>query len=104
MLNKPFVTDDNYLVSSPKCKIPNLEPFNSDVKKYLYPQKYKPCRNIDLLTYIVKSGDTATLCINKTIAPSYSTSEIYCCYSNITRAPEKGEPDNGFTYVKAFCM
>ncbi|RZB73460.1 uncharacterized protein BDFB_010973, partial [Asbolus verrucosus] len=86
-----------YLVATSKCKIPDLEPFDPQVKKFYHPEKYTPCRKLELLTYVTKTDNIATLHIDTEIVPSYTKNNVICCYSNITRQENKNNPDDGLT-------
>ncbi|CAH0555015.1 unnamed protein product [Brassicogethes aeneus] len=94
-----FENDPNFLISSEKCKIVNLNPFNKYAKKFFKPEKYKACRKQELLTYITKIDNIATLHIDEEILPSYlkkskKIENIKCCYSNVTRAYNAEKPDD----------
>lgn len=89
--------DGKYLVSSPKCKIVDLEPFNKYAKKYHKPEKYTACRKLELLTYVTKTDGVATLHVDDEIVPSYlrkKSSGISCCYSDVHRHSTVKDPDN----------
>ncbi|XP_049823263.1 uncharacterized protein LOC109595976 isoform X2 [Aethina tumida] len=93
----PPINDGKYLVSSPKCKIVDLEPFNKYAKKYHKPEKYTACRKLELLTYVTKTDGVATLHVDDEIVPSYlrkKSSGISCCYSDVHRHSTVKDPDN----------
>ncbi|RZC40976.1 DUF229, Sulfatase, and/or Phosphodiest domain containing protein, partial [Asbolus verrucosus] len=83
-----------YLVNSFKCKIIDLDPFDAEAKKFHRVEKYVPCSNLELLTYVTKKDNIATLHINTKILPFYSKNEIVCLYANIRRHEEVEDPDN----------
>ncbi|XP_050501784.1 uncharacterized protein LOC126881522 isoform X1 [Diabrotica virgifera virgifera] len=86
-------SEPEYLVSSPKCKIPNYDPFNKDAKRFYHKQKYKPCNNKKLLTYVTVKDNIATLHVDTESVPSYTSNGVTCCYSNITRVNYNKDPD-----------
>lgn len=86
-------SDIHFLVSSSKCKMSNLNPFNNDAKKFYEYLKYSPCRDKDLLTYTTVQDNIATLHIDNKMSPSYGEN-LTCCYSNVTRKPDKSSPDS----------
>jgi hypothetical protein len=89
------LSDTKYLVASSKCKIPDLEPLDPQVRKFYHPEKYTPCSKLELLTYVTKIDNIATLHIDTEIVPSYTKNSISCCYANITRQETKSNPDDG---------
>ncbi|KAJ8938491.1 hypothetical protein NQ318_020807 [Aromia moschata] len=95
-----FFADPNFLVSSSKCKMIDLDPFNKDAKQFFSPEKYKSCRTLELLTYVTKTDNIPTLQIDREIVPSYSNKSVSCCYSNVTRTKSSGNPDGGITLSK----
>uniref|UniRef100_A0A6P7FWE9 Uncharacterized protein LOC114331788 isoform X2 n=1 Tax=Diabrotica virgifera virgifera TaxID=50390 RepID=A0A6P7FWE9_DIAVI len=88
-----FVEEPEYLVSSPKCKIPNYHPFNKDTKRFYHKQKYKPCTYKKILTYVTVKDNIATLHVDTESVPSYTSNGVTCCYSNITRVNYSKDPD-----------
>lgn len=67
------------------CKIPDIDPLNSDVWPYYKKQEYVNCRTKDLLTYIDKIEANFFLKIDYTLLDVYSPYPITCCYSNVSR-------------------
>ncbi|GJQ85339.1 hypothetical protein Trydic_g12645 [Trypoxylus dichotomus] len=87
---------DEFIVNTDKCKIPNINPWNSEVTPFYIKKKYVNCSNIEKLTKIVYRDDGVFLQIDEKIKPKYNNGIIRCCYSNIYR--EKGEaPDLGIS-------
>uniref|UniRef100_A0A6P7FR41 Uncharacterized protein LOC114331788 isoform X1 n=1 Tax=Diabrotica virgifera virgifera TaxID=50390 RepID=A0A6P7FR41_DIAVI len=86
-------SEPEYLVSSPKCKIPNYHPFNKDTKRFYHKQKYKPCTYKKILTYVTVKDNIATLHVDTESVPSYTSNGVTCCYSNITRVNYSKDPD-----------
>lgn len=89
-----FPETDGYLVSSSKCKIIDLDPFSDDAKKYFKPLKYKACTKKDLLTFVTKQDNIATVHINQNVISQYSEGSLKCCYSNVSRAAPDANPDD----------
>lgn len=89
-----FTETDGYLVSSSKCKIIDLDPFSDDAKKYFKPLKYKACTKKDLLTFVTKQDNIATVHINQNVISQYSEGSLKCCYSNVSRAAPDANPDD----------
>ncbi|KAK5644327.1 hypothetical protein RI129_005627 [Pyrocoelia pectoralis] len=86
--------DDEYLVRSPKCTIPNIKPFNKDTDGFNMISLYQNCSNRPLLSFITIENNQATLHINQSVAIYYSQYYISCCYSYIKRAFNMIDPDN----------
>lgn len=74
-----------YLVDTKNCRIPDIDPLNSDVWPYYKKQDYVHCRNLDLLTYVDRVDDSIFLKINYSVIDAYSAYPVSCCYSNVTR-------------------
>ncbi|KAJ8931099.1 hypothetical protein NQ314_016035, partial [Rhamnusium bicolor] len=89
--------NQKYLINTSNCRIPDIDPFNEEVIKYVVKQKYLRCTNLELLTYIDKSNGVATLSVNTSLLPLYSSFEIICCYSNISRINYLHKSDNDIT-------
>jgi hypothetical protein len=80
----------SYLVSSPKCQIPNLDPFDKSIRKFVTPGKPIVCSTKPLLTYVttVPAGEQKYLLkINATAMADYGVEpeRFNCCYSVINR-------------------
>nr|CAH7722095.1 unnamed protein product [Callosobruchus chinensis] len=93
IISEEEVREVKFLVSNEKCKIVDLDPFSSEAKRYFHPEKYKPCRKQELLTYVTKNDNIATLHIDNELVPSYSSKGVTCCYSNVTRKHNSSNPD-----------
>ncbi|XP_023023665.2 uncharacterized protein isoform X1 [Leptinotarsa decemlineata] len=109
----------NYLINTSKCRIPDADPFSEDIIQYISQEKYEPCTKLGLLTYIDKSNGMVRLRINSSLLSEYSSMEITCCYSNITRinyvkavdneikltpcTPIQKEVNLTFPFVKVVC-
>ncbi|XP_060527922.1 uncharacterized protein LOC132702979 isoform X2 [Cylas formicarius] len=83
-----------YLVSTSKCKIVDLDPFSKDAKRYFKPLKYKSCSQHRLLTYVTKEDNISTLNVDKDLIPVYTSKDVKCCYSNVTRFVPTNNPDS----------
>ncbi|KAF2883976.1 hypothetical protein ILUMI_22204 [Ignelater luminosus] len=92
-INVNITTDPDYLVYSSKCRIPNVDPFNEEVKHLYKIKPYTKCTKLPLLTYITVNETTAVLHINQTAIHHYSQNGVFCCYSSVTRKEDKKNPD-----------
>ncbi|KAJ8925402.1 hypothetical protein NQ315_009234 [Exocentrus adspersus] len=75
----------NYLIDTPGCQIPNVDPFADDIKKFIQKESYTKCTDLELLTYIEKESGIVTLNVNTSLAYQYSWFPLRCCYSEIHR-------------------
>ncbi|CAG9865418.1 unnamed protein product [Phyllotreta striolata] len=82
-----------YLVSSAKCKIPDFQPFNKEARRFYKKRKYQSCSSKKRLTSVTVADRNATLFVEDSVVPSYSSSGVKCCYSYVTRAPNPKDPD-----------
>lgn len=87
-----------FLVWSPECSIQNLDPFNEQAMKYSHKEKYIPCSQHKLLSYVNITGINATLIIDKKVSHSYTKENITCCYSYVSRSGSKKKPDEGIKF------
>lgn len=85
---------------SSKCKIRSLNPYNPEILPYYSPKKYVKCSTKDLLTYVKKENNVATLYVNDNVVKEYTSGEIHCCYSTITRSNKFRYSDTPDTLVK----
>lgn len=76
-----------YLVDTTNCHIPETDPFDETIIKFVRKENYTDCRNMELLTYIKKDFDKVTLNINSSVLPQYINGfrTISCCFSEIYR-------------------
>ncbi|KAJ8917607.1 hypothetical protein NQ315_000090 [Exocentrus adspersus] len=88
-----YLTDPNFLVSSSKCRMIDMDPFNKDAKKILSSREVQALSDPG-------NDNIATLHIDKEIVPSYSTKGISCCYANVTRKSSASNPDGGISISK----
>ncbi|XP_023313042.1 uncharacterized protein LOC111693128 [Anoplophora glabripennis] len=86
-----------YLINT-STKIPDIDPFNEEVRKYVRKERYTRCTNLGLLTYIEKHNGLALLKINTSVVSQYSLFEINCCYSEIYRFNYQNKSDNEVRY------
>ncbi|KAJ8943439.1 hypothetical protein NQ318_015719 [Aromia moschata] len=95
----PYETENQkYLINTSKCRIPDIDPFNSEVNKYVCKEEYSNCTNLGLLTYIDKSDGVATLRVNGSLLPLYTLFPVTCCYSKIFRTNYVNNNDNEITF------
>ncbi|XP_023313041.1 uncharacterized protein LOC111693127 [Anoplophora glabripennis] len=87
-----------YLINTSTCKIPDIDPFNDEIKKYVRKEKYTKCTNLGLLTYTEKEDGLVLLKINTSVMSQYSFFEINCCYSEIYRFNYENKSDNEVRY------
>ncbi|CAG9818667.1 unnamed protein product [Phaedon cochleariae] len=115
----PFEGNLNYLINTSTCRIPDNDPFSEDIVDFIVVEKYESCSKLSLLTYIEKSDGLPTLRVNTSQLPLYSSSDVSCCYSNITRINYAEAVDNeikltpcepfqysvnlSFPYIKVVC-
>ena len=81
---------ESHLVSSPKCQIPNLDPFDESIRKFATRAKPIVCSNKPLLTYITTVPEPVPkylLRLNTSAIIHYAVhlENVNCCYSVITR-------------------
>lgn len=83
-----------FLIYNQKCRMPELDPMNEEVRLLYKKEKYTKCSTKPLLTYVKKDGNfKAKLFINTNVTKSYSTSKrIQCCYANVTRGNSSKDP------------
>lgn len=100
----PFLEDINFLVSSSKCKMSNLDAFNADAKKYFKKYSYHNCnKNRPLLTFTSVQNNTGYLHIDYKAMPLYDGGgkhKIECTYACIIRKYTKAKPDRTIEYSK----
>lgn len=77
--------------------IPDVDPWNEEVKPFYKKESYVPCNKFKLLTYIVKNSSSAILHVNDEVKKFYSSKPIKCCYINVTRNENATVPDNHIT-------
>ncbi|XP_044267500.1 uncharacterized protein LOC123013176 [Tribolium madens] len=88
---------EKYIVNNEKCKIPDLEIFNEDVANITHPKPYRPCNQTELLSYVTKNGPNFELHIREDLIPQYTTQNMTCCYSYVTRNGSIDLPDVGIS-------
>jgi hypothetical protein len=80
---------DSYLVWSSKCQIPDLDPFDESIRKFITRAEPIVCSTKPPLTFttMVPDGAKHLLKINISAVPHYTVNQgnISCCYSVITR-------------------
>ncbi|KYB25404.1 uncharacterized protein LOC659038 [Tribolium castaneum] len=88
---------EKYILNNQKCKIPDLEIMNKDVRDIILPKSYVPCNKTELLTHVTKNGTKFELHLRQDLFPQYSTQNITCCYSYVTRNGSVELPDVGIS-------
>ncbi|KRT84552.1 hypothetical protein AMK59_771, partial [Oryctes borbonicus] len=79
LFTKPHPLDDynlgnvlgKFIVNTEKCKIPNVNPWNSEVTPFYVKKKYVNCSHVEKLTKIVYKDDGVFLKIDENIKPKY---------------------------------
>lgn len=89
--------EQKYLVNTVKCKIPDLDPWNSDIKRFIKNKNPILCSKKRLLTYVSKRNNKWLLMLDKSAIPLYSKNGITCCYSNVSRGASS-DPDKDIRY------
>lgn len=98
--------NQGYLVDGPHCRIPNVDPYDREVRRFVHAVPHISCSNQQPLTYVTKSegpNDTSTITLNvdKHVIQSYSRTGVQCCYSTIKRGFDEKKPDDAI--VVASC-
>ncbi|EFA10540.1 uncharacterized protein LOC659120 [Tribolium castaneum] len=88
---------ETYILNNEKCKIPDLEILNEDVRDIIQPNPYIPCNKTELLTHVTKNGPKFELHLREDLFPQYFTQNITCCYSYVTRNGSVELPDVGIS-------
>jgi hypothetical protein len=84
-----------FLIDTPSCKIPEVDPFGDETSGLYEPEEYSQCSSRAPLSYIRKDGDHITLTINQSLLSSYSSVKIFCCYARVLRVVKTRRPDDG---------
>lgn len=93
-----------FLVWSPGCQMPSMDPLAKDVMRLFHIERYEVCSKSEPLTHIEMNWTTsaATLIINNT-SKWYSTfMKSTCCYHEITRLTGGKNIDDKFKWVCSF--
>ncbi|KAG5888319.1 hypothetical protein JTB14_001306 [Gonioctena quinquepunctata] len=104
LLNTAVLENINYFINTSKCRIPRSDPFSEDIIEYLVYEKYEPCTTLGLLSYIDKSDGIVSLRINSSLLHQYSSIEVTCCYSNITRINYIDDVDNEIEFTPMYSI
>ncbi|XP_063930687.1 uncharacterized protein LOC135142839 [Zophobas morio] len=89
----------DYILDSPKCKIPEIDPFNEEFLKIRMIRRdpYLRCNKTEILSYVDRNSDNVTvLHLKKPFPLINGTRSFDCCYSYITRKGSRDLPDVGF--------
>lgn len=86
-----------YILNNNKCKIPDYQAFNNETIKYFEKRPYVNCSKRQLLTYIERQNNVATLKIRDEAISSYVNAKenLRCCYLYVRRSGTLLEPDRG---------
>ncbi|KAH0810329.1 hypothetical protein GEV33_012462 [Tenebrio molitor] len=87
-----------YLIHTSKCRIPNDDPFNEDVKKFFHREEYVTCSKKPLLTYVETTDSVSTLHVNRSLLGTYSLFKISCCHSSVTRIVHANKSDDEVSF------
>ncbi len=92
-----------YLVFSPDCQMPSLEPLAADVMKLFNKEKYEECSNVKPLTWINRNRttDIAYLVLDEKRRNSFyykgnKNNKLDCCYQEIIRSGTDKKADEKF--------
>lgn len=92
-----------FLVWSPECQMPSLEPLAADVMKLFNKEKYEECSNTKPLTRIARSRstDVAYLVLDEKRRDSFyykgnKINKLDCCYQEIVRSGTDKKADDKF--------
>ncbi|XP_031636443.1 uncharacterized protein LOC116349218 isoform X2 [Contarinia nasturtii] len=96
-LNGPKVKD-GYLVWSPNCQIPAIDPLAADVMKLFRREKYEACSTTQAVTRIEMNWTTSEAMLIYDYKPKWYSSflESTCCYSEIIRTGSGKKADEQF--------
>ncbi|KAJ8938492.1 hypothetical protein NQ318_020808 [Aromia moschata] len=95
--------DEDFIINTSKCKLPNFPAFSEETNRTHVPQNYTACTNVELLTYTKVVNNTAYLHIKRDIELLYRSpdEELSCYYSYVTRNGSEEEPDIGVSISPA---
>lgn len=89
-----------FLVWSPGCQIPSLDPLAADVMKLFEQEKYEECSSVKPLTSIRLNAtkNEAYLVLNEKLRSTYEFKrhKIDCCYQEIIRSGIGKNADDRF--------
>ncbi|CRL03323.1 CLUMA_CG016463, isoform A, partial [Clunio marinus] len=103
--NNPMKSVPGYLVWSPQCKMPSLEPLAPDVMKLFSKEVFEPCSKKHPLTSIEQNfdDDTVKVILHHGLKSKYLSSDqnqLECCYKEITRGGSNATADDKFNLSK----
>lgn len=89
-----------FLVWSPSCEMPALEPLAHDVMKLFHVEKYADCSSIKPLTSLQKNSTTNNvyLVMNNSLKIEFTIhgQKLDCCYQEIIRNANGKNADDKF--------
>jgi hypothetical protein len=103
--------NDTFLVSSPNCQIPNLDPFHESIRKFVTLGEPIVCSTKSPLTYVTMASEGVRkylLKVNTTAMADYAVEpeNVSCCYSVINRVNDSAgkkynrDSDNHYSVTK----
>lgn len=90
-----------YLVWSPGCQMPALDPLAKDVMRLFTQEKFEACSSVKPLTSVRYNwtAQTAELVMNQKLKKSRTFAKSLCCYYEIHRTGEGKKADEQFKWV-----
>lgn len=104
MNESPEEARKGFLIKTSGCKIPDLDPYDQVVKKYVYKEQKIKCDYSK--PPLVDSNSTHIFIVNESISHYASNySELRCCYKSFWRVePEEGKKDKGVAKYSKNCV
>lgn len=92
----------DFLVHTSHCKIPDFNPFSSDVMEIIQNELPEECRNMKPVTKLIKNNGEIWLEYDEKLRKLYYPLSTFCCYQDIYRAGSNETADMLYEYVKIF--
>lgn len=91
----------DYLIWTPNCKIPNIDPFAKDAMHIFKPKKYVACATHRITSVIKDANGNGVLIMNATLLEKTLKKDetLVCCYSNVSRSLDPEDADSKIMYV-----
>ncbi|KAL1490470.1 hypothetical protein ABEB36_013158 [Hypothenemus hampei] len=91
------VNSKGYVINTPGCRIPDMDPFDSTVKEFIFAPPYVNCSNNTTPLFI---SDSKSIYANLSLIALYNSSGLNCCYQEFLREnPLKdNEPEGRVVY------
>lgn len=87
-----------YLVHGLKCRIQDVDPYDSEIQSYIKTVSGVQCSHSKLLTSIVKKTNYSILQVNPAATRSYSPNGVTCCYRVVKRTLDEKKPDDSISF------